>query len=398
MFRSLYATVAVAALAPAVAVAGSGTQSGTGSNGLSWTATSRIVGQNSTATVAAGGNPAYLATNARGYSGVVGLLMTYSDGSQFVCSGALTAGNRIVTAAHCVSNGYQNGPGGKAADLVRTQAFFYDGVSSGDDPYFYNSPPGVTAIDIAGYNVNTGYTGEVIDQNDIAVLTLASAAPDYAQAYALYGGGDLTGSTFNVAGLGTRSLTGGVDGTTGPGAGAGVGRRRQGDNIYDYSWGNAAFGGFFTDRDASGENFFGTAEVEFSFISDFDRLGSGANNQACFVAQAVAGAAGLQFCTQAVGPLEVSIAGGDSGGPGFINGQLASVNSYGLSFGTSFGDSKSGLQSSFGELNGFVPIFLHTGFIANVPEPSTWALLILGFGVAGAAMRRKIKVQARYAF
>ena len=45
-----------------------------------------------------------------------------------------------------------------------------------------------------------------------------------------------------------------------------------------------------------------------------------------------------------------------------------------------------------------MPIFLHTGFIANVPEPSTWALLIIGFGVAGAAMRRKIKVQARYAF
>ena len=37
-------------------------------------------------------------------------------------------------------------------------------------------------------------------------------------------------------------------------------------------------------------------------------------------------------------------------------------------------------------------------FIGQVPEPSTWTMLILGFGVAGAAMRRKSKVQARYAF
>lgn len=35
---------------------------------------------------------------------------------------------------------------------------------------------------------------------------------------------------------------------------------------------------------------------------------------------------------------------------------------------------------------------------APVPEPSTWALLILGFGLVGGAMRRKATVQSRYAF
>lgn len=372
MIKSLYAAVAAAALVPAVALANERTQSGTTSDGWSWTATSHIVGQTSTATVASGGNPAYLATNANGYSGVVGLLMTYSNGQQFVCSGALTAGNRIVTAAHCVSDGFLAGPGGKAPGLVRTQAFFSDGSSA--DPFFYNSPPGVTAIDIVSYNVHTGYTGEVIDQNDIAVLTLATAAPAYAQAYSLYGS-DIMGQNFNVSGLGTRSLVGGAHGTTGPGSGAGPGRRRQGDNSYDLRLGE-----FYS-------SIGGTAEFEYSYLSDFDN-GLAANDTGCIV---------FGRCHLGRGPLEVSIAGGDSGGPGFINGQLASVNSYGLTFGTGAGDFKAGLQSSWGEFNGFVPIFIHTGFIAAVPEPSTWALLILGFGVAGAAMRRK-KAEARLAF
>lgn len=378
----LYAAAAAAALVPAAAMANGRTQSGTTSDGLTWTAQSHIVGQTSTATIAGGGNPAYLATNAQGYSGVVGLLMTYDSGAQFVCSGALTAGNRIVTAAHCVSDGYGNGPGGKAAGLVRTQAFFSDG--SDPDPYFYNSPPGVTAIDVAGYNVHSGYTGEVIDQNDIAVLTLANPAPLYAQSYGLYGS-EILGSTFNVAGLGNRSLVGGAEGTTGLGAGAGVGRRRQGDNIYDFRLGE-----FYGDIG-------GSAEFEYSYLSDFDN-GSPLNDSGCLL---------FGRCGAFQGLKEVSIAGGDSGGPGFINGQLASVNSYGLTFGRFClddactlvgGDFKPGLQSSWGEMNGFVPVFIHTGFIANVPEPGTWALLILGFGVAGAAMRRKSKVQARYAF
>jgi hypothetical protein len=37
-------------------------------------------------------------------------------------------------------------------------------------------------------------------------------------------------------------------------------------------------------------------------------------------------------------------------------------------------------------------------YAGNVPEPSVWAMLILGFGVAGASMRRKNRQQARLAF
>lgn len=37
-------------------------------------------------------------------------------------------------------------------------------------------------------------------------------------------------------------------------------------------------------------------------------------------------------------------------------------------------------------------------FVGQVPEPSVWAMLILGFGFTGAAMRRKGKVKTAFAF
>lgn len=387
-----YAALAATVLVPAAAAAGPNQVSGS-SNGLTWTAASRIVGQTSTATVVGGGNPIYLAPNSAGYSGTVGLLMRYNDGSGFVCSGTLTRGNSIVTAAHCVSGGAATDVNGRAAGLVSTTAFFYDQAASLVDNPIYNGGPGITQIEVSRYYVNSNYTGEVIDQNDIAILRLGSAAPEFAQVYGIYNGGDLTGQGFNLTGFGARSDTGGTVGNN-----LGTGRRRQGDNIYDYAWGNDAFGGFFTDRDANGENFFGTADVEFSYVSDFDRVGTNANNAACRIASAV-GAANAAFCTGAVGALEAAVAGGDSGGANFINGQLAGVNSYGLTFGMTFGDIDGALNNSFGEFSGYVPTFIHTDFINGaVPEPSTWAMLILGFGVAGATMRRKNRQQARFAF
>ena len=401
--KMLYAAVAAVALTPVAAMAGgsNSTASGTAANGMSWTASSTIVGQTSTGTVASGGSPTYLAPNTSGYSGVVGILTTYSNGSQYVCSGSLMTSGKILTAAHCVSDGYNRGQaGGVANGLIRTQVLFQNDASSAADAAIYGLPAGVTAIDVNGYNVHIGYTGEVIDQNDIALLSLSSAAPSFAQAYDIYTGGDLTGELFNVTGYGTRSIVGGAEGTTGPGEGAGSGRRRQGYNIYDYALGDDRFDGFFTDV-VDGTNFFGTtAKVDYSYISDFDN-GRVNNSQSCLIAYADTGTVDNTLCFGAgasgLGAFEVSIAGGDSGGGSFIDGKIASVNSYSLSFGTGYGDYKAGLQSSWGELNGFVPTFIHADFINGVPEPSTWAMLILGFGVVGGAMRRRGTAQVRFA-
>jgi hypothetical protein len=239
--------------------------------------------------------------------------------------------------------------------------------------------------------VHPDYTGEVIDQNDIAVLRLESAAPSWATPYELYTDPDIGGQVFNVAGYGTRSTAGGAQGRTDP-FDARTGYLREGDNRFDYAWGNPLFQNFFTALDGNGENFFGTADIEFSFISDFDN-----GLMAQDMSRRVANALGLgpignnNFLDFGLGAREVGIAGGDSGGGGFINGKLASINSYGLTFGSPFGDFGGGFNAGWGEMSGYVPIFIHTDFInaaVSVPEPSSWALMIAGFGLAGGGVRR----------
>ncbi|WP_294393112.1 trypsin-like serine protease [uncultured Sphingomonas sp.] len=364
------------------------TISGT-AHGISWTASSRIVGQTSTATIVGGGDPAYLAQTPF-YRGVVGLVMEYDDGSAFVCSGSLMNDRRsILTAGHCVSGGY----GTKGPQKV--SAFFYDGNAS--DPVYYadylggQPVQGITQVGISKVIVNPKYTGEVIDQNDIAVLRLSQMAPTFATSYGIYTGKDLTGLDYNVAGYGGRSDVGGAVGDN-----LGTGRLRQGDNRYDYRLGDKDLNNFFTEYDPNdpncspGQNVFcGTADIDYSYVSDFDN-GFLRNDTGCLVALAAAGTRfDPKFCDQGVGKTEVSIAGGDSGGPGFVDGLVASVNSYGLSFGEFYGDTDDELNSSWGEFNGFVPTFIHKDFIqsAMVPETGTWTQLVLGFGLLGGAMR-----------
>ena len=336
------------------------------------TAQSMIVGQTSTATVAGGGSPLYLASRPQ-KDGVVGLLMTYASGDRFVCSGSLASDRRsIITAAHCVSSG----GGVKDPNLVSTDIFFWNGS---DSQIWFEA--GATSIAVTDWFVAGGYSGNVIDQNDIAVLRMADFAPAFATSYNLYLA-DPEGLEFNVAGYGARSNAGGSIG-----ANLGTGRLREGDNLFDYRFGNPLFGNSLAD-------FWGRpfSQVEFTYISDFDRVGFAAND----VSDILATFLGVNgFADTGVGPREVGIAGGDSGGPGFIDGKLASVNSWGGTIGA--GDFNPGLNSSWGEFSGYVPIFIHGNWISSVlfdnmpviPEPQTWAMLIVGFGAVGFAARRR---------
>jgi hypothetical protein len=379
-FRLIALATAAALTVPMSAQAGA--QSGT-VNGLSYTAVSNVIGQTSTATVAGGGNPIYLGQGAQ-YRGVVGLLMDYGpDVGQFVCSGSLNAARTaIISAAHCVSDHVD--ASGARTKVKSVTAYFYNGDPT-DVPVYSEGAPGVTTVKIDAVHINPLYTGEVIDQNDISILKLASAAPSYAQGYDLYTG-PLTGTGYNIAGYGTRSNTGGNDGIAN-GQNLGTGRLRQGDNRYDFAFGDPDFEGFW-------DGFFGNADVTNVYIADFDN-GLAANDGSCqLVTLGLGLPASGKYCDLGRGATEVSTAGGDSGGPQFVDGKLASVTSFGLSFGTDFGDILPGLNDTFGEFNGFVPTAIHADFLAAIPEPATWALMITGFGLVGTSLRRQRKAEA----
>jgi PEP-CTERM motif len=130
-----------------------------------------------------------------------------------------------------------------------------------------------------------------------------------------------------------------------------------------------------------------------SYVADFDN-GRSANDASCILATDPTVGFGIsvsnKYCNLGLGAREATTAGGDSGGPQFINGKLASVTSYGLSFGSDYGDIDGRLNDTFGEFAGYVPTYIHADWIAGVvPEPANWALMIAGFGLVGGAMRRR---------
>jgi hypothetical protein len=359
--KTLLLAAAAALCLPAAAQAGSIT--GT-VKGLTYTVKNTIIGQTSTATIAGGGNPIYLGQTGP-YRGTVGILMDYGSQGQFVCSGSLVGGgSSVLTAGHCMN------VGGVRPDSVTV--FFYNG-NPADVPVYTPGAPGVTTVAASRVYVNPLYTGEVIDDHDVAVLRLASAAPSWATSYGLYTG-DPTGQDYNIAGYGGRSDTGGSVGVN-----LGVGRLRQGLNTYDFTFGDPRFFGFW-------DGFFGSAEVTNTLIADFDN-GRTANDASCQLGSYFGTS---DFCNTGLGAREVSSAGGDSGGPQFVDGKVASVTSFGLTFGTDFGDIDNKLNDTWGEFNGFAGVFNNLAFIQGaIPEPATWATMIAGFGLVGAMARRR---------
>jgi len=231
------------------------------------------------------------------------------------CSGSAIAPTVVITAAHCVSG---------AASLA-SASFTDSGVNT-------------ATFNVASFLVHPSWTGDALNQVDLALVFLTSPLAAWVSIYDLYANTDELGQTFTVAGYGIRAsgtpTVAGAQGSAG-----GYGELRVGDNIWEDTL--AFYRPLRTDV----------------LISVFDQPGN----------RAVA--------------REVTVAPGDSGGPSFLGNRLAGVTSFIAAPTTPIG--------AYGDLNGMTRVSSHLGWInANVPEPATFALVGLAAAYCLWAKRR----------
>ncbi len=337
------------------------------------------------------------------YSGVARLIMTYETRDVatgaitatpvLLCTGALINGGRsVLTAAHCVHDGP---PGAGTLSRLRDVQVML-GQSFGGNT---TAEPGAGAPDVnqafdfaqtvsaASVRIHPDYTGAIVDARDIAVINLDAPAPAHYRSYDLYEPSAL-GATYNVVGWGARGD--GATGTVDVGGSTGSGQRlRQGLNRFTTTFDDARWNPAFLAA-------FGLPAANV-YVADFDD-GRAIGDVLCRLTDATfgdgapvwLGAVGApDMCERGVGLDEVLTAGGDSGGPSFVNGRIAGVSSFGHTFGV--GDVRAGLNASFGELNGMTRVDINAPWIASavVPEPMAVALLGSGLLALGALARRR---------
>jgi len=314
-------------------------------------------------------NALYATPKGMGYDGVGALQIRANDGYFYICSGALlNDGLSILTAGHCLTD---NQPGGwRALDV--TPVFFPSTTANG-----------VRAIlpATSTFFVNPGYTGQVIDANDVAVVRMAAPAPAGVTGYDIFRGNAI-GSDFRIVGSGTAG-TGNTGYTLNPGYSQS--NRRTGLNRYDFSFADAEFAGGWN-------GVFGTANPDV-YVADFDN-GLAANDASCNMVGYFFGLSGPKFCNLGLGLDEVSTGGGDSGGPQFVNGLISGVTSFGLTWGTYFGDLDNSLNGTFGEFAGYTRTDINASWIDSVVTPEPVSLMLLATGLAlmggmGALRRRR---------
>jgi hypothetical protein len=282
------------------------------------------------------------------YNGVGSILINTAKGG-FLCTGSLLAdGKTVLTAAHCLT------PNGNAPTSISVN-FFPTGASS---------PITLTA---ASWTANPLYSGQVIDENDVAVLHLGAVAPSSISRYSLATTSPENNS-FEFVGFGAK-------GSFGQGATLGLGlslaNRRQGNNLFDIYAGDPRWNGFWSDPMHPEEL------VNHVLLADFDNgtTGFNSNDAMCWIGRFSQFSLGTSECNAGQGLDEADSGGGDSGGPGFVDGKIASVTSFGLTFGqfngTLFPDIDKALNSSFGEFAGFTDVVYQSAWITSQMDLTT---------------------------
>jgi hypothetical protein len=277
------------------------------------------------------------------FAGVVGLGFTSGLNAFQYCSGVLVAPSTVLSARHC---------GPLAGEIARFGTSF-------------NSPTFSSTIQSVVFPGGGTSFSPLLDGGDLAIITLATPVPgDIAKPFLLTDATtSLTGATITTIGYGNIGV-----GSTGAQSSLWDGVRRGGTNVMD-RYGQAVddFGPYN-----------GTSNI---FSTDFDNPAGTSNTL------------GWLGSSPTPTPFESSTATGDSGGPmlfnnggqwtvlGVLSGGTQAAGGYGdISWWTGVAPYRAQIEAAGGV------------FITAIPEPGTYALMLLGLGLIATRLRRTARV------